>query len=237
MSKNSTTVHRTEHVKTVWAHAQNKISPVLTSWESGLEEPLCLRLLKCNPDVRMTGLAIRPRTRDDVLEPLVAIVLPSDGTALAYAICRVVPVVVHLPAAFEPAALAYEPSSFARADEQVGERAPARWLDVHHMLNALTRLARQEAEYRLTGRRRCGLSPARSGRPVCPLCRCRTVLGTSSCYPCRRRRSRNGLGDIRRRHCRRAHRSGRGQGRARHHSVIRILCRCWRIPQSRRVAR
>jgi hypothetical protein len=106
-------------------------------------------------------------------------------------------VFVHLPATYKPAALAHEPTRLARADEQVGERAPARGLDVHHALDARTRLARQEAEDRLTGRRngrRCGLSSTRTRRPVGRLCGCRAILGSSSRRRCRRRRSRSGLG-------------------------------------------
>ena len=81
--------------------------------------------------MHMTRLVTRPGTSDDVLEPLVTIVL-------LHPVRRHVPVLVHLSAALEPAALAYEPAGLARAYEQVGERAPARGLDVHHSLDART---------------------------------------------------------------------------------------------------
>ena len=102
--------------------------------------------------MRMTRLAIRPGTCDNVLEPLVAIILLSGRTAPVRAIRFLVMVFVHHPTAHGPTALAHEPTCLPWTDKQVRERAPARGLDMHHVLNARTRLARQEAEYRLAGR-------------------------------------------------------------------------------------
>ena len=230
---------------------------VLAGWEPRLEEPPRLRLVVCDPDVRMIRLAIRPGTGDDVLEPLVTVVLPSGGAAAVRGARGFVLVPVHFPTAHEPAALAHEPARLARANEQIGERAPARGLDVHHVLDARTRLARQEAEDRLSGCRhgcRCGLSPARTRSPVGRLWRCGAVLGSCSrcCRRCRRphhrrrrrrrRRIRSRLGDMRRRRCRRAHRPRRvryihGRGRVHRLSVITIFGRCRRTAHSRRGVR
>ena len=117
-----------------------------------LEEPFRLRLLKRNFDVRMVRLALRLGTSGNILEPLVAIVLLFNAPAPVRALRRLVSVLVHLPAAHEPSTLAHEPACLARADEQVGERASARGLDVHHALDARPRLSRQEAEDRFAGR-------------------------------------------------------------------------------------
>ena len=117
-----------------------------------LEEPFRLRLLEVNLDVSMVRRAPRLRTSGNRLEPVVAIVLLLDAPAPVCVARRLVPMLVHLPAAHQPAALAHEPIRLARADEEVGERAPARGLDVHHAFDARARLSRQEAEDRFVGR-------------------------------------------------------------------------------------
>ena len=117
-----------------------------------LEEPFRLRLLEVNLDVSMVRLASRLGTSGNSLEPLVAIVLLLDAPAPVCVARRLVPMLVHLPAALKPAALAHEPIRLARADEYVGERAPTCGLDVHHSFDTRARLSRQEAENRFVGR-------------------------------------------------------------------------------------
>ena len=102
-----------------------------------LEEPFRLRLLEQKLDVGMARLVFRPGTSGNILEPLVDIALVPDAPAPVYA------------------ALAYEPIRLARTDEQVGEGAPTRGLDVHHAFDARARLSRQEVDDRFSGHHNC----------------------------------------------------------------------------------